>query len=66
MIEKTRRDPWLDRQQKDEEDEAWAEEKLPHCEDCGCPIYDFGYEIDGQWYCESCMRDHYKEIRING
>ena len=40
------------------------EEKLnkrPECTECGCHIQEeYGYLINGEWYCERCIRDNKK------
>ena len=51
--------------------EAWkmhdAEEnesldRLPVCDYCGEPIQDeYLYEIDGELYCEDCMKEHFRK-----
>lgn len=60
MIEKTRRDPWLDRQQKDEEDEEWAKMR-PVCEVCEEHITEEGaYCIDDCWYHRECLNKYWR------
>lgn len=36
-------------------------EKLPVCCDCGDHIQDDLYDIDGDLYCEDCMRINFKK-----
>ena len=60
-------EPWKEEQARQEELEEWADKHLPHCEDCGEVIYDYGYKVDDEWYCEDCMRNnHRKEVEPYG
>ena len=35
--------------------------KLPKCVDCNNPIQDDDYyDVDGEYLCESCMKDRYR------
>lgn len=34
------------------------DDELPHCDECGSPIYESYFEIDGDCYCEECMNGH--------
>lgn len=42
-----------------DEEQAEYEERLPHCEFCGEPIYEKYYEIEGKIVCEDCLEDLY-------
>lgn len=33
------------------------EERLPKCSQCGEPIYDYVYDIDGELWCEDCIHE---------
>ena len=47
--------------QHDAEQSAW-EERLPKCDFCGEPIQDeYLYDIDGEIYCEECMKEHFRK-----
>lgn len=60
------REPWMDEQDRQNKMERRGKH-LPHCEDCECVIYDFGYKVNGLWYCEDCMRKgHYREVEEYG
>lgn len=65
------REPWMDEQDRQDKMEK-HDKMLPHCEDCGCVIHDFGYKIErkfggAEWYCEECMRkEHYQEVQNYG
>lgn len=37
-------------------------DKLPRCSECDEPIQDdYLYEINGEYICESCMKDNYRK-----
>lgn len=60
-------EPWKEEQARQEEMEEWADKHLPHCEDCGEPIHDYGYRFErrfgnDEWYCEDCIALHRKEV----
>ena len=59
-------EPWKEEQSRQEDMERWAKSNLPQCEDCEDFIYDYGYKIGHKWYCEDCMRKHYKEVVVDG
>lgn len=46
----------------DRYDEAQCkkEEKYPHCDYCGEPIYDSYYYIDSEIICQDCLEDNFK------
>ena len=41
--------------------QARYEEKLPHCDYCGEPIWDKFYEIEGKIICADCLEDLYAQ-----
>lgn len=46
--------------QHEAEQESWLD-KLPLCEYCEEPIQDeYAYYIEGSWFCESCMNEHFR------
>lgn len=46
--------------QHDAEQEAELD-RLPLCEYCEDPIQDeYAYYIEGAWFCESCMNEHFR------
>lgn len=52
-------DMWCAHQDEEEE----FEERLPVCCCCDNPINDdFLYEIDGDLYCEECMKDEFRRL----
>jgi formylmethanofuran dehydrogenase subunit E len=47
------------------EQDAWLE-KRPVCVECGEPIQDdFLYDINGDIYCEECMKDVFRQSTDN-
>ena len=47
------------------EQEAWLK-KRPICEKCGEPIQDdYLFDVDGDLYCEDCMKDLYRKDAEN-
>ena len=51
-----------------EEPRYWLEpptyEAIGYCRECGCDIYEGNeiWEINGDWYCEECIRDAQREV----
>ena len=44
------------------ENEKWLN-SLPTCCECGEPIQqDTAVEIEGDWYCDSCLKAHRRSI----
>lgn len=38
-------------------------EQLPRCSECDEPIQDdFCYEINDEYVCEQCLKDHYRKV----
>jgi hypothetical protein len=35
------------------------EARLPHCCCCGDPIYEEYYDIDGEVWCEECLKENF-------
>ena len=41
-----------------DDDQEQKLNKRPECAECGWIIQDeYGYVVDGKWYCEECIRD---------
>lgn len=60
-------EPWEDEQARQDRLQDWADKHLPHCMDCGEPIYDYGYRFEhsfseDDWVCEDCIAYHRKEV----
>ena len=54
-------DPVADFERHDAEQESELD-RLPVCEYCEEPIQDeFGYYIEGAWYCEKCMNENFRK-----
>lgn len=52
-------DPVADFDRYDRE-QAKEKAKLPHCDCCGCVIYDHYWNINGEIYCEDCLNDEFR------
>lgn len=52
-------DPVADFDRYDRE-QAKEEANLPHCDCCGCVIYDHYWNIGGEIYCEECLNDEFR------
>ncbi len=38
--------------------------RLPHCDDCGEPIYECYYKIDGGIVCEECLDNYRRSVEL--
>lgn len=47
-------DPLRDADRYDMECQEWLN-SLPYCVDCGEPLTQYGYVLDGEMYCKSCL-----------
>ena len=57
-------DPIRDFEQHDREQVKRLAE-LPVCDYCEEPIQDeAAYYINGEWYCENCLEDHFKRAVV--
>lgn len=43
---------------RQDREQAEADKKRPHCDECGEPIWDyFAYDIGGRLLCEECINN---------
>lgn len=52
-------DPVDDFLRYDAEREA---EDGPRCDECGCLLEEMAYHINGEWLCDDCVKDLYREV----